>query len=201
MFHRQYPLSPNGPLRQRPLNFDIEPISIATSVWGLLQASEKIISFLASIADAPNTAANVLVECRALNAIFTQVNDFISDQDQQSTARISRISLNYLVATLTGCVIAFSELDRVLKSLGATTGDGDSSNYQFTFFDKLKWKVKEKSIEKSLRNMQMHKTSLNLMIIIYSRSVASLMISPRLFYFMILFSLYPYHTTAAVVSQ
>ena len=173
----------------------MEPISLAASVWGLLQASENIISFLASIPDVPNTAANVLIECRALNAIFTQVNDFISDQDQQSTARISRISLNYLVATLTGCVIAFSELDRVLKSLGETMGDGDSSNYQFTFFDKLKWKVKEKSIEKSLRDVQMHKTSLNFMIFIYSRSVAAL-ISPRPFYLKMIFYDLPHPQTS-----
>ena len=115
----------------------MEPISLAASVWGLLQASEKIISPLASISDAPKTAANVLIECRALNAMFTQVNDFIADQDQQSIARNSRISLNYLAATLAGCVIAFSELDRVLRSLGATMNDSDSSNYQFTIFDML----------------------------------------------------------------
>ena len=146
-----------------------EPISLVVSVLTLLEAGEKIISFLSSIPDAPNMAANVVIECHALNAIFTQVNDFISDQDQQSIARKSRISLNYLAATLTGCVTAFSELDRVLRSLGAPMDDSDNSNYRFTFFDKLKWKVKEKNIERILRNMQMHKTSLNFMVDIYSR--------------------------------
>ena len=167
----------------------MEPVSLAASVWGLLQASEKIISFLTSIPDAPNTATNVLIECHALNAIFTQVNDFISDQDQQSIARKSRISLNYLAATLTGCVTAFSELDRALKSLGASLNDSDGDNYQFTFLDKLKWKVKEKSIEKTLRDMQMHKSSLNFMIFIYSRSVTTLMISHLpLFYLKMIFT-------------
>lgn len=146
-----------------------EPISLVVSVLTLLEAGEKIISFLSSIPDAPNMAANVVTECRALNAIFTQVNDFISDQDQQSIARKSRISLNYLAVALTGCVTAFSELDRVLRSLGAPMDDSDNSDYQFTFFDKLKWKVKEKNIEKILRNMQMHKASLNFMVDIYSR--------------------------------
>ena len=150
----------------------MEPISIAASILGLLEAADRIISFLSSIADAPSTAANVLTECRALNTIFSQVDDFISDQDQQSLTRKSRISLHSLVATLTGCVTTFSELDRALRSLGATMDDSDSSNYQFTFFDKLKWKVKEKGIEKILRDMQMHKSSLNSMILIYSRSVA-----------------------------
>ena len=178
----------------------MDPISLAASVWGLLQASEKIISFLTSIPDAPNTAANVLIECHALNAIFTQVNDFIFDQDQQSTARKSRISLNYLAATLTGCMIALSELDRVLRSLGATMSDSDSSNYQFTFFDKLKWKVKEKNIEKSLRDMQMHKTSLNFMIFIYSRSVATLMFSPRPFFLKMIFYDLPHPQTSTTTT-
>ena len=52
-------------------------------------------------------------------------------------------------------------------------GDSDSNDYQFTFFDKLKWKVKDKSIEKILRDMQMHKSSLNSMIFIYSKSVVT----------------------------
>ena len=151
----------------------MDPISLAASIWGLLKASERIISFLSPLSDAPNTAANVLTECVALNAIFSQANDFISDQDQQGLTRKSRISLDHLVATLTGCVTAFSELDRVLRSLGATMDGSDSSSYQFTFLGKLKWKVKEKSIEKILRDMQMHKSSLNSMILIYSRSVST----------------------------
>ena len=151
----------------------MEPISLAASVLGLLEASGKTISFLTSIADAPNTAANVLTECNALNAIFTQVNDFISDQGQQSTTRKSRITLNFLAAALTGCMTAFLELDRVLRSLGVPMNDSDSTNYQFTFLDKLKWKAKEKSIDKILRDMQMHKSSLNFMVLIYLRSVAA----------------------------
>ena len=148
----------------------MEPISVAASVWGVLEAAERIIGFFSSIADAPNTAANVLTECRA---IFNQVNDFISDQDQQNITQKARISLNDLVATLTGCVTAFSELYMVLESLGTTLNGSDYRDYQFTFVDKIRWRLKEKSIEKILRNMQMHKTSLNLMISIYSRSVAT----------------------------
>ena len=151
----------------------MDPISLAASVWGLLGAGERVISFLSSIPDVPNAAANVLTECHALCAIFVQLNDFISDQDQQSMTRKSRISLNYLVATLTGCMTAFSELDKVLRSLGAPMDGNDGSSYQFTFIDKLKWMLKEKSIEKILRNMQMHKNSLNFMVLIYLRSVVT----------------------------
>jgi hypothetical protein len=145
----------------------MEPISLATSVWGLLRASENIISFLSSIAKAPSTVANVITECHALNALFLQIKDFISDRDQQYR---SRVDLDDLVATLTACVYTFSELERVLRSLVATTNDGERNDYEFTF-DKLKWKAKEKSIEKILQNMQINKSSLNSLI--YSRSVTT----------------------------
>ena len=56
----------------------------------------------------------------------------------------------------------------MLRSLVATTNDGDRNDYEFTF-DKLKWKAKEKSIEKILQNMRIGKSSLNFLI--YSRSV------------------------------
>ena len=143
----------------------MEPISLATSVWGLLRASKNVISFLSSIANAPSTVANAITECHALNALFLQIKDFISDRDQQYR---SRVDLDDLVATLTACVCAFSELEGVLRSLVATTNDGDRNDYEFTF-DKLKWMAKEKSIEKILQNMQINKGSLNSLI--YSRSV------------------------------
>ena len=131
----------------------MDPISISFaigSVWGLLQATGKIIDFLSSLPYFPNTAANILIECHALHAIFTQVKDFISDQDQQGITRKSQTSLNYLVAALAGCVKALLELDKVLKRLGAPADNNDGSNYKFTFFVKLKWMMKENYIKQTL---------------------------------------------------
>ena len=55
------------------------------------------------------------------------------------------------------------------SDMRSPTNDSDSSNFQFTFFDKLKWKVKDKSIEKILWDMQTHKNSLCFMIFIYKK--------------------------------
>ena len=75
----------------------------------------------------------VLAEVKALQAIFRQLDGFISAPDKQSTARKSRIQLHDLVVTLTDCVTTFSELEFELKKLGAA----DSTR------ERAKWAVKD----------------------------------------------------------
>ena len=133
-------------------------LSVASSVAGLLLAAGKVIGFLCTMVDAPSTARDVLAEVQALQAIFRQLDSFISAPNQQSAARKSRIQLHDLVVTLTDCVTTFSELEVELKKLGAA----DST------WEKTKWAVKDKDIAKILRRLQMHKASLGLMLSIYS---------------------------------
>jgi len=142
----------------------MDGISVATSVMGLLQVGAKVIGFLSSVADAPSTARNVLAEVQALHAIFRQLDDFIVDFTQQSMTRKSRIYVEDLVCTLTGCVCTFSELDKELESL--KTDDSDGS--QFTAWNSMKWATKDQGLATILRNLQMHKTSLSLMLSVYT---------------------------------
>ena len=141
----------------------MDGISFASAITGLLQAGEKVIGFLCAMADAPSTARDVLTEVHALQAIFRQLHVLTSAPNRQSAARGSRIQLHDLVVTLTGCVKTFSELDVKLKELGAGT-DGAA----LTTFERAKWAVKDGDIAKILRNLQMHKASLGLMLSIYS---------------------------------
>ena len=97
----------------------MEGISVASSITGLLHGAGKVIDFLCAMVDAPSTARDVLAEVKALQAIFRQLDGFISAPSQQSTARKSRIQLHGLVVTLTDCVATFSELEFELKKLGA----------------------------------------------------------------------------------
>ena len=140
----------------------MEPISIAASIYSLIEAGKKTIQLISSIVDAPQTALNVLREVETLQVTFRQVQGIISDRGQQSVSRRERISLDDLVFTLTSCVCVFSELDRALESLGAQT-----VGQKLTAWDKAKWAAREGSIEKILRNLQMNKISLQCMVSIY----------------------------------
>ncbi|KAF8241347.1 hypothetical protein K440DRAFT_478712, partial [Wilcoxina mikolae CBS 423.85] len=135
-------------------------LSVAASVTGLPQVGANVISFLFSMADAPSTARTVLHKVHTLHAIFRQLDDFIVHFTKHSMARKSRIHVEDLVGTLTGCVCACFELDKVLECLN--TDDGDES--RFTAWDSVKWAAKDQEIASILRNLQMHKTSLSLML-------------------------------------
>ena len=148
----------------------MDGISVASSVTGLLQAGERVIGFLSAMADAPSTARDVLAEVHALQAIFRQLDGFISAPSQQSTARKSRIQLHDLVLTLTDCVKTFSELDLELRRLGAADSR-IADVIALTTWERTKWAMKENNIAKILRHLQMHKASLGLMFSIYSRFV------------------------------
>ena len=139
----------------------MDPISFAASICGLTEAGKKVIRFISSMADAPQSAQKVLREVQTLQIIFRQLQELISDQGQQSISRRERICLDDLVATLTGCVCVFSELDGALESLGAREGQ------DLTVLDKTKWAVKEENIEKILMDLQMNKGSLQWMLSIY----------------------------------
>ena len=138
----------------------MEPISFAASIIGLIEAGKKVTRLISTMADATQTAQNILREVEALQTIFRQLQGLISDRGQQSIPRGESIYLDDLVATLTSCVCVFSELDGALESLGA-------QDENLTAWDKTKWAVKEESMEKSLRNLQMNKTSLQWMLSIY----------------------------------
>ena len=152
----------------------MEPISFAASIIGLIESGKKITGFISSMADAPQTAQNVHREVLTLQTIFRQLQGLVSDRGQQSISREERIYLDDLVATLTGCVCVFSELDGALESLGV---QDDTFHQNLTAWDKTKWAVKEESIEKSLRNLQMNKISLQWMLTIYLGFVARILFS------------------------
>ena len=142
----------------------MEPISYAASICGLIEAGKKVIQFISSMADAPQSAKHILREVQTLQVIFRQLQDLLSDQRQQNMSRRERICLDDLVATLTGCVCVFSELDGELESLRIQDG---TVGQTLTLWDKTKWAIKEESVRKILRNLQMNKGSLQWMLSIY----------------------------------
>ena len=128
-------------------------------------AGKKVIRFVANMADAPQTARNVLREVQTLHTIFRQLQRLTSDRGERSISREERICLDDLVATLTGCVCVFSELDGALESLGV---QDDNVGQNFTVWNRTKWAATEESIQKILVNLQMNKISLQSMLSIYS---------------------------------
>jgi len=139
-------------------------LSIAASVAGLIHVAEKVIRFISTMTDASSTTRSVLAEVHAFHAIFHQLQDFISNFSEGSEARKSRIYVDQVVTILAGCVCAFSELEKELETLKT---DGSSSS-GLNAWDSAKWARKYQNLGRILAELQRHKSSLNLMLSVYT---------------------------------
>ncbi|KAF8540046.1 hypothetical protein BDD12DRAFT_909663 [Trichophaea hybrida] len=92
----------------------MDPLSVAASIAGLLALAGKIASTLttsmSSISSAPDVAIHVRNETESLRAMFAQLQTLLLQQTPRNN-RFSTISVDQLVVVLTGCLMAFSELE------------------------------------------------------------------------------------------
>jgi len=139
----------------------MDGLSVASSVAGLIQLSGKIISIISATAVASSTARSVLAKAHGFQGILTQLQVFITNFEEESDDQRSMIYVEQLVATLTDCVCAFSELDRVLESLNKKVAGS-----RLGLWDSAKWALKDSDIGRILGELQKHKNSLALMMMI-----------------------------------
>ena len=138
----------------------MDPLSVTASVIALLGAGGKIISLLSkvtTIADAPDLATATLVEMTDISTALRHIGDFVNGAIKVPAERQKYILLDHLLATLTGCLTTYSELEAITDSLKI----GSSG---MSVFDRVKWTVKEASIKTIVQRLQIHKNSLNLML-------------------------------------
>ncbi len=139
----------------------MEPLSIVAAVAGLISAGVKISTtlyeFTTSIEDVPRLAKDVIIEMNDLTAALGHIQTYVLGAAKASPARASLILLEHVLVTLTGCVTTYSDLEDVIRGLNL----GSS----LKVYDKLKWTVREKSISEILQRLQMHKSSLTLMML------------------------------------
>jgi hypothetical protein len=140
----------------------MDGLSVGASVAGLVQVASKVVQFISTMSGASSTARNVLAEARSLQAILHQLQDFIIRFDQGLHDQRSMIYVNQLVTTLTGCVCAFNDLEKVLDSLN-TSHDASAL---LRLWCSAKWALKDPDLSRILGDLQKHKSSLNLMLTI-----------------------------------
>ncbi|KAA8913149.1 hypothetical protein FN846DRAFT_886829 [Sphaerosporella brunnea] len=147
----------------------------SSSVVGLLQVATKVVAVLSTMIDAPSLARNVLTETNSLIAIFHQLQTLLSNlsaghRPGNNEERKSMLQVDQIVAALTGCVYAFSELEECLDSVTISDNydDVDDERRSLTLWDRARWAEKERDLRRLLGNLEMHKSSLKLMLTIYN---------------------------------
>ena len=86
-------------------------------------------------------------------------------------SRLTFISLHHLMATLSGCVLMCSALDKKLSDVaglqkaGVHTSTSASGNKAGLLVEKIKWALwKEAEVKELIEDLERHKLSLNLML-------------------------------------
>ena len=154
-----------------------DPLSITSAIAGLLTLTGKIAStaraLCSAVNDAPASIRQIEGEMSDLNSVFCQVQLFIGGSTKvPKKSRLNDISLRDLMATLSGCVLTFSALDKKLSDVadlreagghsGTTSASGNKAGL---LVEKIKWALwKEAEAERLVEDLQRHKLSLNLML-------------------------------------
>jgi hypothetical protein len=150
-----------------------DPVSITASIAGLIGLSGQIIAALnnlyalgKSARNAPESISLLMAEMQEMNVICCQVQLLISGADKQpSNSRRTMISIEHLVATLSGCVLVYSTLDKYLSEVQGITDPDVKASTTKLVWERIRWAAwKESEVATVLGDLQRHKLSLNLML-------------------------------------
>jgi hypothetical protein len=161
-----------------PHRYPMDPLSLTASIAGLLGLSGQILTTLNSLYTFGKSAKNAVEsicrlkeEVEEMNGIFCHVQLFIlgTGKKQPSHNRLMMISIHHLVATLSGCVLVYSSLDKYLNEVaGITDGNAKAITTGVKLvWERVRWAAwKESDVASVLEDLQRHKMSLSLMLAI-----------------------------------
>lgn len=136
-----------------------DPLSIAAGIIGVVTAAAQIssllIRFTRSTIAAPQQAKVVLTEVSDISGILSHLQSYLLGLDVPNRSRTSLLKVEKVVTIVSGCVLTFSELEKLLDEL--KTEDLD-------VLDCLKWVRKESAVKGLIQRLQNHKLSLSLVL-------------------------------------
>ena len=136
-----------------------DPLSVAAGVAGIVMAAAQIssvlIKFTKSTIAAPQQAKVVLTEVSDIGGILSHLQSFLLGLDIPDRSRASLLKVEKVVTIVSGCVLTFSELEKLLDELKTDNLD---------ILDRLKWARKETALARLIQRLQNHKTSLSLVL-------------------------------------
>ncbi|CAG8900464.1 unnamed protein product [Penicillium egyptiacum] len=134
----------------------MDPLSIAASLAGLITISTQIVQIIHTVNSKNNKELDSLSrEVHAVRGILSQIQQIV--QFQSAKAAKNSEWLNALNATLDDCGDTYLQLEKSLKGLV-------SSSRLEALKKKVKWTLKEKEIQDSLRKVESYKLSLDLLL-------------------------------------
>ena len=142
----------------------MDPLSVMASITGILAVAAKITTTLAEFIEkdrnAPKSIRRVLTELSDLRICLDQLAPFVRGVKNAENSRKEGISVEQIVVISTSLVLNISELDKMLDSFGLEE--------PVSTIAKLRWTKNEEKIDKILTHIGASKSSLNLILTIFT---------------------------------
>lgn len=136
-----------------------DPLSIAAGVVGVVTAAAQIsillTKFTKSLIGDPQQAKVVLAEVSDISVILTQLQSYLLGLESPNSSRASLLKVEKVVTIVSGCVLTFSELEKLLDELKTEGLD---------VLDCLKWARKQSAIMGLVQRLQNNKSSLSVIL-------------------------------------
>jgi hypothetical protein len=132
------------------------------AIIGLLKAADQISSALQPLikkaANAPKEIKEMKSSVDGIKTVLSQLQLMLIGKSQVDRNRTSLILVEQIVITLSACVTTFSDLDVFVETLGTDAKMG--------LLDRLRWATKTSTIQEHMQKLEVHKTTLTLMMTI-----------------------------------
>jgi len=151
-----------------------DPLSIAASIVGLITISAQIVGVakevFEKVKDAPETMMRVREEVESMQPIFCQVHLLLNGSGSGlNRGNLTMISIHNLMATLTGCVIVYTRLEKKVNEVCGFNDPTMSRRSAGVIADRVKWGLwRHEEVLVIIDDLQRQKLSLNLMLTILS---------------------------------
>lgn len=142
----------------------MDPLSVIASITGILAVAAKITAavteFIGKERDAPRSIRSVLMELSDLTSCLAHLEMFVRGAKDAPKTRRDAISVEQIVAITTSLVLNMSELHKILDSFKLDKPMSTSV--------RLRWLGSEEKINEILTRVGASKTSLNLILTIFT---------------------------------
>ncbi|KUJ22170.1 uncharacterized protein LY89DRAFT_395334 [Mollisia scopiformis] len=144
----------------------MDPITITTSIFGLLKATETIAGYLGPYVSAARDTSQIVRQVHS-EVVYTRttllaLEGLIKNISSVPVRRAALIQVDQLVAVFTDGVLLFSELEASLPS----PPSAESSTSRLPILSRLKWARKESTFTSLFTRLQGFKGSISLMLTI-----------------------------------
>jgi hypothetical protein len=147
----------------------MDPLTIPTSILGLLKATAQVAQYLApyvaAVRDTPKIVTQVHSEVSHSRTILLALEALTKNLASIPVRRAALIQVDELIAVFTDGVLLFSELEASLPSQPPT----EPTSPRIPFQTRLQWARKESTFAALLTRLQGFKGSISLMLTILQR--------------------------------